>query len=141
MPGGRIVMYNPNRTTHKVSVRGMVVEHSEFTTGWWLWKKLWYGIKVRMFDDQHRQLREKLRHLVIFGYGYLPYIEKDVLTNFPTQEQRDAFPINSTVGCTFGYSGQLEQFFQGSNPFTLHSVVSNPESLEAELSPAQPCLF
>jgi hypothetical protein len=102
------------------------------TVGRWFWKRTIPGIEVRISQEHWEALMSILR---IAGVR-----DHDISRNIPVWGNVEQFAIGREVGVTFGYSGQLEQFFQRAIPLQLLNVVAAPTELPNEVLPSQPML-
>ena len=118
-------------TRHKISVRGQVIGEIATTTGRWFWKKTIPGIRVRISQEHWEALEQ-----VLAMTGISRHVGREIAVYGNVSQ----FSVGQEVGITFGYSGQLEQFFQRAIPFQLLDVVPNPTTLPNEVRPIQPML-
>jgi hypothetical protein len=109
----------PNENTRqRHSIRGLVVEHTDHTTGRWFWKQIHPSLKVSFPEEEHRKLREVLRGV----HECAHYDHNWVEIGFRDVAERDQYRIGEVVDVQFSTSNQIEEFFLGADLFRWDGV-------------------
>ncbi len=141
MPGGKIIYFGPRLGPTRFTIRGVVTAHISTSTGWWIFKKIFQGIKVALNRDQLHLCHEQYGD-VYFEGGGSGSIPESIIVYMPIEKLAE-FQIQCEVGVTFAQSGPLHQYFRGTEPLAVANVMRTESDtlFENEPLPVQPTLL
>jgi hypothetical protein len=119
------------------SIRGVITGHTRRTTGWWIFKKTYYGMEIGLNKDQLSLAHKKygdLHDMDGLERGWMPPVIKIWVA-----EEKEILPVDTAVGVTFAIATSIEQFYQGKKMAMVLNMVRIEDAtiLEEEVLPVQ----
>ncbi len=136
MPGGPRLLADPrggNRSS--CSLRGTIETHGVRESGMWFWKTRIPLLKIRLNPEQVEAFNRLAQaRMSVLNGGTLRGIAQ-IIDIGVADEVIAQFPVGAQVAVTFGYAGQLEQFFHGRDPLAVTNVqvITDDTVLEDEI--------
>jgi hypothetical protein len=109
----------PNeRNRQKHSLRGLVVEHVNHTTGRWLWKKTFPSIKVSFPEAEY----QRFGHIVSNIDPLASVPPNRIEIGYSNIAERDQYRVGEVVDVEFSTSNPIDEFFTGARLFRWEGV-------------------
>lgn len=116
------------KVTHKVKAK--VIGSITKTTGWWLWREVHHGVKVRIEDAEMGGFRKCFIGLpLVRGFLDESWIPQETTILFRDCQALEGCGEGAQVLLTFVSVGVRAQFYAGEPPLCIQSVeVQEPQS-------------
>lgn len=104
----------PNeRDRRRHTIRAVVMEHTNHSSGWWLWKQSNPSIKVKIPNEDFCRIDDILRQE---SEGNAKLTKDEYEIGFKTVRERNEYPVNTEVELQLSTANPLDQFFTGAQP-------------------------